>query len=361
MKKLTCNNSFVEIGDIEESSFRFLLENEFALSKKVIVVDVNTHDQCLEYLITTFETLEDAEVILLPVGEENKVMEVCYQVLQALAEYQITRNDLIITLGGGVVSDMGGFIASIYKRGLTCIHIPTSLLAMVDASLGGKTGIDCDGYKNLIGTFHEPHTVFIDYKFLATLPEPEWINGFAEIIKHILICDEEAWENLCKTDKDEMFNAEHVSQLIEHSVELKSQIVSEDPFEKGKRKILNFGHTVGHAIEGFYLGLEPMSHGNAVALGMIAESYMSVKKGFISEESLKQITAFLALYFPCPEDLLTGTGRIVELMQNDKKNDQEGVKTCLLNSIGNCTWGHVISIQEIKESLKFLYQVYYKN
>lgn len=361
LKKLTCHTSFVEIGDLESSSFTTILSETYAQSRKVIVVDENTHDLCLEYLITAFPTLEEAEVILLPVGEENKVIEVCYQVLEALSEYQIVRSDLIITLGGGVVSDMGAFIASVYKRGVDCIHIPTSLLAMVDASLGGKSGINLGQHKNQIGTFHFPKMIYVDYRFLETLPESEWVNGFAEVIKHLLIADKKEWEKLIHLNHDELFKEKHVVKMIQRSVQLKSEIVTTDPFEKGDRKQLNFGHTFGHGIEGYYMELQGISHGNAVGLGMIAESYLSFKRGKISGQELNSIVQFLQIYFPCPEDLLTGVSKINELMYNDKKNDQEGIKSCLLNGIGSCTYGNLISDEEVRDAFNYLYQAYFKN
>lgn len=361
LKNYSCHSSSVEVGNIEESTFTDLLNEQYGKTRKVIIVDENTHDHCLEYLLTSFPTLEEAEVILLPVGEENKVMEVCFQVLEALSEYGIVRSDLIITLGGGVVSDMGGFIASIYKRGLDCVHIPTSLLGMVDASLGGKTGIDLGSYKNQIGTFYPPKRVYIDYRFLATLPQEEWVSGFAEMIKHLLISSKSDWLNLIAKKRDEVFQEEHVVQLIEHSVRTKSEIVSADPFEEGKRKILNFGHTFGHAIEGYYLEINPIAHGNAVALGMIAEAFLSNQKGSLSSEELNQIVHFISTYYSCPEDLLAGAAHILGLMRNDKKNNQEGIKTCLLDSIGNCSWNHLIDEHDVKLALNYLYQVYYKN
>lgn len=361
MKNYSCHTTAVEVGNLEESTFEQLLDAEYKDARKVLVVDENTHDHCLEYMLTSFPSLEDAEVILLPVGEENKVMEVCFQVLEALSEYGITRSDLIITLGGGVVSDMGAFIASIYKRGLDCVHVPTSLLGMVDASLGGKTGIDLGLYKNQIGTFHPPKKVYVDHRFLSTLPEEEWVSGFAEIIKHALIANQSVWKSLLATNRDDMFREEHVIEMLEQSIQIKSEVVSADPYEKGQRKVLNFGHTIGHAIEGYYLGIEPISHGNAVAIGMIAEAYLSNQYGSLSSEELSEIVRFIVTYFPCPEDLLTGTAQIVELMKNDKKNDFEGIKMCFLDGIGTCSWNHLVEESAIKHALNFLYQTYYKN
>jgi 3-dehydroquinate synthase len=361
LKKLICNSYPIEVGDLEQSSFLDLLNNQYASVRKVIMVDENTHDFCLEYLLTAFPTLEEAEVILLPAGEENKVMEVCFQVLEALSEYGIVRSDLVITLGGGVVSDLGGFIASIYKRGLDCIHIPTSLLGMVDASLGGKTGIDLGSHKNQIGTFYNPIAVFIDHRFLSTLPEEEWKSGFAEVLKHALVSDKDEWKRLIDSKQDELFSDENLVLMLEKSVAIKSEVVNEDPKEKGKRKILNFGHTIGHAIEGYYLDLEPISHGNCVALGIIAEAYLSTKKGTLDSESLREIVQVMRALYPCPEDLLTGISIMLELMKNDKKNDQMGVRMCFLDEIGSCSWDHLMDENELKMALDYLYQSYYKN
>ena len=361
MKKIKCNSYTIEVGNLELSSFPVMLQESYRDVRKVIVVDENTHDFCLEYLLTAFPMLEDAEVILLPTGEENKVMEVCFQVLEALSDYGIVRSDLIITLGGGVVSDMGGFIASIYKRGLPCIHIPTSLMGMVDAAIGGKTGIDLGNLKNQIGTFYDPVAIYVDQRFLSTLPEEEWRSGFAEVLKHALIDDKSEWERLISSKQDELFSEENVTKILEKSIGVKAKIVTEDPTEKGRRKSLNFGHTIGHAIEGYYLELNPMSHGNCVALGMIAEAYLSNQKGTLSSDELNEIVQVMMALYPCPEDLLTGVGIMLELMKNDKKNDQQGVRACFLNKIGECTWNHLIDENDIKAAFNYLYQCYYKN
>ena len=260
MKQLTSGASAIEIGSIIESSFGKLLEEKYSNARKIILVDENTHDHCLEYLITSYSVLEEAEVMLLPVGEENKVMEVCFQVWEAFSEYKIVRSDVVINLGGGVVTDMGGFIASIYKRGLDFIHIPTSLLGMVDASIGGKTGIDLGSYKNQLGVFRDPVAVYIDPSFLQTLPGIELVSGYAEMIKHTLIADKEHWKLLHQLDPIRLLQTNHYTEMIERSVEIKAGIVNNDPVEKGRRKILNFGHTIGHAIEPDRGQLGPEGH-----------------------------------------------------------------------------------------------------
>jgi 3-dehydroquinate synthase len=269
------NNEQIEFGSILSSSFEALIDVRYEKSKKIIIVDENTHDNCLEYLLTSFDQLKDAEVMLLPAGEENKVMEVCFQVWNALSEYRIGRKDLIINLGGGLVTDMGGFMASVYKRGVDFIHIPTSLLGMVDASIGGKTGIDLGPFKNQLGTFSQAQKIYIDPIFLATLPEAELWNGYAEMLKHALIADPDHWKSLISiSSPEELINL----SLIQKSAEIKMSFVNQDPFEKGSRKLLNFGHTIGHAIEGFSLEKDqPIAHGHAVAIGLLLESELSFR------------------------------------------------------------------------------------
>jgi 3-dehydroquinate synthase len=351
MKQIEANNYTIEIGNLVESSFQTLLQTKYAASKKVILVDENTHDFCLEYLLTNFEELTDAEVMLLPVGEENKVMAVCFQVFEALSEYQIGRNDVIINLGGGLVSDMGGFVASIYKRGIDFINIPTSLLAMVDASIGGKTGIDLGPYKNQLGTFTDPKSLFIDVSFLDTLPEEEIMNGYAEMLKHALILDKNYWNELTSlASLDDLLD----ENLILRSITLKNEVVSSDPFEKNNRKKLNFGHTAGHALEGFFLDSTPISHGHAVGIGMIAETFVSYKKGLLSKDEWESIEQILLAVFPIVNFEKDDIPTLIQLMKNDKKNFEGEVKCCLLTSIGECVIDQNISEDEIKEMFYYL-------
>jgi 3-dehydroquinate synthase len=351
MKKIQANNYTIELGSLLESSFDNLLNSKYLNSNKVILVDENTHDFCLEFLLTNFEVLKEAEVMLLPVGEENKVMEVCFQVLEALSEYNIGRKDVIINLGGGVVTDMGGFIASIYKRGIDFINIPTSLLAMVDASIGGKTGIDLGAHKNQIGTFTDPKALFIDSGFLQTIPQQEILNGYAEMLKHALILDKNYWIELTNiTSLDDLIN----NDKIEKSILLKNEVVKGDPFEKSDRKKLNFGHTIGHALEGYFLDTNPISHGHAVGIGMLAESFISYKKGFLVENDWKEIENILLSVFPLIEFHINDVPVFYDLMKNDKKNFDGEIKCCLLTEIGNCIFDETISESEIKEAFYYL-------
>lgn len=349
MQHLKGTNYFIEVGGLEESSLTQLIETSYSHSKIVIMVDENTHDYCLEYLLTSFDFLHEAEVMLLPTGEENKVMEVCFQVWEALTEYGIGRNDLIINLGGGVVTDMGGFIASIYKRGVDFIHIPTTLLAMVDASIGGKSGVDLGIYKNQLGVFNQPKAIFIDPAFLQTLPDEEKRNGFAEMLKHGLVADEKHWNNI----KGKTVESLTLQDIIE-SVSIKLKIVEEDPNEQNSRKKLNFGHTIGHAIEGYLLQKEPISHGYAVAMGMLVEAGISFDEQKISEDEFNEIRTIIVRNF----QLITFESKeiiiIVAIMQNDKKNSSDKINFSLLNGIGSCEINCEFESKELMNKFDFL-------
>lgn len=337
----------VEIGSILNGGFQSFLK-AFENQQILIIVDENTHDCCLEYLITSFPELERAEIMLLPNGEENKVMEVCFQVWQAFTEYKVERKDLVINLGGGVVTDMGGFIASVYKRGLTFIHIPTTLLGMVDAAIGGKNGIDLNGFKNQLGTITQPARVFVDAGFLSTLPPEEIFNGYAEMLKHALIGDAKLWEEIRHIQSEEALIQEAV---ILQSIRVKTNIIEQDPFEGGLRKKLNFGHTVGHALESYFFQSTPISHGHAVALGMIAESFISMKRGILSKEAYKDIESTIIRSFPMIELNADDVSIVISLMYQDKKNISGQIRSCLLEGIGTCSFDHHLTEEEIGESL----------
>ncbi len=351
MKKLQASAYTIELGPIQDSGIEEFISNHYKDAKIVIMVDENTHDYCLEYLLTTFEFLQEAEVMLLPAGEENKVLEVCFQVWEALSDYEVGRNDMIINVGGGVVTDMGGFIASVFKRGIDFINIPTSLLGMVDAAIGGKTGIDLGPYKNQIGVFNHPKKIYVDPIFLATLPEEELMNGYAEMLKHALITSKDRWNKLKKLESiDELSDL----NLIQESVEAKFEVVELDPQEKDVRKKLNLGHTVGHGIEGYLLNKTPISHGHAVAIGLVAEAYISMRKNLLSRDEYFDIEInitdkFNILLFD-EEDIT----RIIEICQNDKKNKDGKILAALLLNIGEVETDIEITKEEINEALLYL-------
>jgi len=354
MKYIQSNNCKLEVGSIEKSSFNSILKETYTSSKCVIIVDENTKENCLEYLITSFEPLHGAEVIVLPVGEENKDLEIAVNVWEALTEYGITRYDLIINLGGGLVTDMGGFIASCYKRGCDYINIPTTLLGMVDASLGGKTGLNLGPYKNQIGVFSEPKVVYIDPIFLRTLPDVELRSGFAEMIKHGLIHSEQLFDKVI----DAMHSSHKIDEtLLVQCIRVKNKIVREDPKEDGKRKILNFGHTIGHAIEGYYMRSQGYTHGHCVAVGMIMEAYLSHKLGMLNEQSYLKIQSELSQLFEIPSFTDDEIFAIVKMLSNDKKNKGGAILCCLLEEIGTCKYDCVIEIGEFDQVFSYFRQL----
>lgn len=334
----------IEWGPLLNSTFSSILA-PFESRKIAIIVDENTHDHCLEFLITGFEALAEAEVIMLPAGEENKVLEVCFQVWETLTEAGFGRQDLLINLGGGMVTDLGGFVASVYKRGLAFINVPTSLLGMIDAAVGGKTGIDFGGYKNQIGTFAAAQATYIDTGFLHTLPSQEWTNGFAELLKHALIADAALWKELVQIENIPL---ELRSETIQQGVQIKADIVAQDPSEKGWRKILNFGHTIGHALESYYLNTStPLSHGHAVALGILLESKLSVEHANLTKEEFVSIeTRIKSTYaLQIPDDI----EGLWALMQQDKKNANGEVRICLLPEIGSCLYDQKLTFEDFEK------------
>lgn len=343
MQLIQADKYQVEVGSLVESSFSTLLKENYSKSKKVIVVDDNTRQFCLEYLITNFDELTDAEVIQLPSGEENKHLEIVSSVWEALTEYGVSRYDVIINLGGGLVSDMGGFIAACYKRGVDCINVPTSLLAMVDASIGGKTGVNLAFYKNQIGVFSNPVALFVDPSFLQTLPDEELISGYAEMLKHGLISDKKLFTTIIEQLEDPFALNE---DLLVECIEVKNKVVTEDPFEKGKRKVLNFGHTIGHVIEGHFMDKYNLSHGYCVAIGMIMEAYLSMTKSKLSLEEYNLISATLFKYYALVEFTDEDIREMIVLLENDKKNSEGKIKCCLLEKIGNCSFDNVVSEEE---------------
>jgi 3-dehydroquinate synthase len=348
IKHIKSRFSQIEIGELHESSLVRLIEEKYGSFRVCIVVDENTHDYCLDYFLSVHPQFESAEIILLPVGEENKVMEVCFQVWEALTEYNFSRKDLVINLGGGLVTDMGGFIASIFKRGMDFIHVPTSLLGMVDASIGGKTGIDMGNYKNQLGVLNHPKAIFIDPIFLKSLPAKEIIYGYAEMLKHALIRDKNLWEEIKFIRNDEDLTT---TAILLKSIKIKVTIIDEDPLEGGLRKILNFGHTIGHGLEGYFLGKTNLAHGHCVALGLCAESYLSWQKGLLSKDEYIDIENCIRRSFHFISITAEEITEIIKLIHNDKKNSNDQIKCSLLSGIGSCLYDQAVTEDEIANSL----------
>jgi 3-dehydroquinate synthase len=342
----------VTIGNNSPDKLNTLLSNSaYRDSKLFILVDSNTINHCLPLFETIVRRAQKAELIEIPAGEESKDLEICKGIWLSLSQLGADRNSVLINLGGGVVSDIGAFAASTYMRGIRCIHVPTSLLAMVDASIGGKTGIDLNGLKNMIGSFYMPEEVFIYPAFLDTLPEKHLRSGYAEIMKHALIADEDYWESLKRKPFSKVANW---TPYIRKSVEIKESVIALDPFESGLRKVLNFGHTIGHAIESCSMQKngKAMMHGEAVAIGMICESYLSYKLLGLPEELLDEITGFIISVFPW-KPLPGRNDKLTELMRSDKKNMHDAICFTLLAGFGQVMIGQQCPESMILESLKY--------
>jgi 3-dehydroquinate synthase len=313
-----------------------------------ILVDQNTEKHCFPLLSPLFP---EANIIRIPAGEENKTLATCEIIWQAMTDLHLDRKALMINLGGGVIGDMGGFCAATYKRGIDFVQIPTTLLSQVDASVGGKLGVDFKSFKNHIGVFQEPQAVFIDTTFLKTLPLAELRSGFAEIIKHCLIADKAKWNEI----KGRSFEEQDWNDLAAHSVAIKKKITEEDPKEAGLRKILNFGHTIGHAVESYFLEIpdKKLLHGEAIAVGMIAESYIAWKKGFISEADCEEIKKYILSVYERREIFEYDMEKIIPLTLQDKKNEHRKIQASLLEEIGKSNFNIPINYTEIQDGLKY--------
>jgi 3-dehydroquinate synthase len=315
--------------------------------KVAAIVDENTRSLCLPLIE---DALPPSLLIEIRSGEEYKTLETCQTIWEALTNYKCDRKSLVVNLGGGVIGDMGGFCAATYKRGIDFINIPTTLLAQVDASVGGKLGIDFMGYKNHIGVFVKPKKVFVDTVFLDTLPREELRSGFAEVIKHCLIADAGFWETISAEDIKE----QPWPEIVAHSIEVKNRIVKDDPFEKGLRKILNYGHTIGHAIESHFLKKKDnrLLHGEAIAIGMICEAYLSELKCNFPMCASKKIESYLLQTFGRISLTSGDINRIVHLCQQDKKNEKGIINFSLLEDIGKPVFNIGVEQEDIRKVIQ---------
>ena len=325
--------------------------SQISPSKIFILVDENTHDHCLPILLPNLETDAPFEIIEIEAGEENKNIETATQLWEIFSEMEADRKSLLINLGGGVITDMGGFVASTYKRGFRFINIPTTLLSMCDASIGGKTGIDHQYLKNIIGTFALPEGIFFYPKFLETLKFEELRSGFAEMLKHGLIADAQHWNDLISIEK---ITPEFIEPFIKRSMEIKNNVVSQDFKEENVRKTLNFGHTIGHAVESLFLkkgNLIP--HGEAVAFGMICETHLAFLCGLIDVDVSSVIISKIKRLFPYIDISEFKNAQIMDLMFNDKKNLDGNINFSLINGIGSCLFDQKSNTEQIILTLNF--------
>jgi 3-dehydroquinate synthase len=308
-------------------------------------MDEHTFRHCFPFIEPELPVHQN---LIVPAGEQHKNLETCLLVWQKLTEYEFDRYSLLLILGGGVLGDLGGFCASTYKRGIDFVIMPTTLLAQVDASVGGKLGIDFQHYKNHLGLFREPTGTLIAFDFLKTLPLRELRSGFAEIIKHSLISDRAMWDKL----RSRPLEDQPWEELIYHSVAFKYSIVSQDPKETGLRKILNFGHTMGHALESYFLSQgNRIFHGEAIAAGMVSEAFIAQRKNLIEQDELDQISRYLIQIFGKIKAPVHN--HIMPFIANDKKNKEDKINMSLPERIGNAVWDVEVSEHEIIASLEY--------
>lgn len=316
-----------------------------------VLTDTTTRELCLP-LIENLPCLEGAHHITIGATDRYKTLDTLSSVWTLLGSYGGTRHSLMVNLGGGMVTDLGGFAASTFKRGIRYINIPTTLLSMVDASVGGKTGINFNGLKNEIGVFNAPSTVIIDTQFLKTLDQENICSGYAEMLKHGLISDEIHLAELLNYDIDAP-DLLKLGEMVGRSVEVKEKIVEADPLEHGIRKALNLGHTVGHAFESFALKKSPVLHGYAVAWGLICELYLScVKTGFPTEK-MRQCVQFIKEHYGLLPITCDDYPTLLEFMTHDKKNTSGIINFTLLSSVGGIQINQTASKEEIYEMLDF--------
>ncbi len=367
-------------NDIEHDLATAVAESEH--DRVFVLTDDTTHECCLPKVATLLAQY-DAVPITIAHGDQHKTLATLGDVWTALQQGGATRHSLLINLGGGMITDLGGFAAATFKRGINFINIPTTLLAMVDAAVGGKTGINFGGLKNEIGAFADARFVIINTCFLDTLDAENLCSGYAEMLKHALISDERMWAEHVNFDLSQPDLTE-LQRMVAESIAVKERIVAEDPHEHGIRKALNFGHTIGHALEEFALqqaggavvstaptnqttggaaispapGNRPLLHGYAVAFGLIGELYMSARKAGFPTERLHQTTRFIRENYAQTEFTCDDYPTLLNLMRHDKKNTSGVINFTLLHNIGDIRINQTATDEEIREALDFIREGY---
>ena len=345
------NQKVIVSGNLERDLVNAIAECEH--DKIFILTDQTTHDMCLPKL-QNFLCLKGAQSIVIKAGDTNKTLDSLAEVWTALSQGGATRHSLMINLGGGMVTDLGGFAASTFKRGIDFINIPTTLLAMVDASVGGKTGINFGGLKNEIGVFSDSKFVIINTQFLDTLDHDNICSGYAEMLKHGLISDNKHWAELVGFNLAQPDLAQ-LQRMVAESIKVKERIVTEDPHEHGIRKALNLGHTVGHALESFAMKHgRPVLHGYAVAYGMVCELYLSARKTDFPTDMMHQTVRFILDHYGRLPYTCDDYPELLELMRHDKKNTSGIINFTLLGGIGDIRINQTATKEEIEEALDFL-------
>ncbi len=334
---------------LEQSIATAIDECEF--DRLFVLVDETTRELCLP-LVDSLPCMNGAQVICIGATDQNKTLESLSHVWAELQRGGATRHSLMVNLGGGMVTDLGGFAAATFKRGISFINVPTTLLSMVDASVGGKTGINFGGLKNEVGVFKNANSVILNTVFLKTMDSNNIRSGYAEMLKHGLISNEQMWAELVNFDLDQP-DLWQLQRMVADSVKVKEKIVLEDPTEKGIRKALNLGHTVGHAFESLALKRKPVLHGYAVAYGMVCELYLSSMKTGFPTDKMRQTVSFIREQYGRMDITCDDYPELIELMTHDKKNTAGRINFTLLGGIGDIRINQTATQQEIEEALDF--------
>jgi 3-dehydroquinate synthase len=339
MRKAVHTFSGKTVESFFDASFSDIVQYSNA-AKIIIITDANVYEQHKE-------KFAGYVVITIPAGEENKTQQTTDFVIENLLEQEADKQTLIIGVGGGMVTDMAGYAASIYKRGTRLGLVPTSVLGMVDAAIGGKNGVNIGLYKNMVGTVFQPEFILYDYSFLDTLPVKEWINGFAEIIKHACIKDKMLFSMLERYTLHQIqADKTLIADLIEKNAAIKMEVVMADEYEKADRKLLNFGHTIGHAIE----NLHKLPHGHAVSIGMVAACNLSEKMNGLHFQEAQRVVKLLAQYH-LPVDIETDHTQVFKVLKRDKKREDNSMHFVFLNSIGEAE-ARKVPLDYLQETLK---------
>ena len=350
--KIICQNYNIVFENRFENLTRYAQLKSY--SNIFVLCDENTEKHCLPLLSPS---LPPFYVLTIESGEKHKKLETCKGLWIQLMQSGADRKSLVINLGGGVIGDMGGFCASTYMRGIDFIQIPTTLLSMVDASVGSKLGIDLEANKNLVGIFNNPKMVWIHTGFLKTLPKQELQSGFAEVIKHALIRDSSLWYEI-QDINDISSNNNNWDEIINRSVLIKKDVVEKDPKEDGLRKILNFGHSIGHAVESEnLLSKNPLTHGAAVAIGMVCESYISMQKSLLDKETMLTVHNYIKKHYELDAIYVKNRAAILSRLAKDKKNENGKMLFSLITKIGDCSYNIEVSEQEVLDCFDYYVEI----
>ena len=351
MQSINANGYPIHFGPSGYEALNQLIAHQ-KYSSVFIVTDSHSNDCCLPKFLPQLAVDIPIEIIEFESGESAKNINTCVEIWNILTDLGADRKSLLVNLGGGVVTDLGGFVASTFKRGIDFVNIPTTLLAMVDASVGGKNGVDLGALKNQIGVINTPALLVIDTSYLETLPQNEMRSGLAEMLKHGLVYDKTYWEKFLDLAAIDFADFD---ALIYESIAIKNAIVSQDPTENGIRKALNFGHTLGHAIESYFLesdDRETLLHGEAIAAGMVLEAFISWKKDLLTEREYAQVkAAIFAVFDPIPF-VEKDYAPIFGLLIHDKKNEYGKVQFALLDGIGKIKIDQTVENELIEAAFK---------